>query len=96
MEVADHYRIRHSEFLSWSQDDRDKAINYHLWKRAACSTCGTRQEEWDPERGGDRHAYSAVLGHCRGCQEIESKREQMKSGPQIRGTYLALQRNPRG
>jgi hypothetical protein len=79
--------------LRWNKDDRDKAIHHHLRKRSACSSCGTRPEEWDPERGGNRHAYSAVLGHCRGCQQIESQREQMKSGPQIRGTFITLQRN---
>lgn len=83
----------HSEFLSKSKDDQDKAINLYLWEKSACQTCGTRPEEWDPEHGGSRHAYSAALGHCRGCQEIDSKREQLQSGPQIRGTYITLRPN---
>lgn len=83
----------HSEFLRKSKDDRDKAINLHLWEKQACNTCGTRPEEWDPERGGNRHAYSAALGHCRGCQELESMRESMKAGPQIKGTFITLRHN---
>lgn len=90
------YGLLHSEFLRKPKDDRDKAILRHIRKKSTCGTCGTRPEEWDPERGGDRHAYSGALGHCRGCQEIESQREQMKSGPQIRGTYITLLRNPTG
>lgn len=44
-----------------------------------CSDCGTRLEEWDDEKGGDRTAYLPSLFDCPGCKaagdalEAESK-----------------------
>lgn len=65
--------------------------------KETCKSCGTRPAEWDPKRGGDMHAYSAELGHCRGCAAIEQRRlEQEQGGRPIPGTYIALQRVDRG
>lgn len=53
----------------WTRGDRDKAIWWYLRRQSTCPSCGTREEEWDPARGGDRDAaYAPERHHCRGCQ----------------------------
>lgn len=86
-------RIFHSDFLARSQDDRDKAIWTVLRERQTCSRCGTRAEEWDPDRGGDRAAYRAVTGVCRGCQELDSRTDTLTEAQRGRGVYVHLQPN---
>lgn len=86
------YRVRHSEFLAWSDSDRDKALWQHIRSRQACSQCGTRPEEWDPDKGGRRRAYRAEIHQCEGCVV----REQAEAAPELqtaRGMRVALVRN---
>lgn len=91
--------IPHSHFLGgpprWDPDDRDKALAWHLHELERCPSCGTRPEEWDPERGGDRNAYVGEARHCRGCEvkaqaddELEHHRSEYP-----RGTDMVLRRN---
>lgn len=75
MEVAEHYRIPHSQLLGWPKADRDKAIWLHVRKRQTCSGCGTRAEEWDPSQGGRRGAYLATESTCPGCQQIAARQD---------------------
>lgn len=56
-----------STFLAWDRDDRDAAIVWQMRRRATCQSCGTRAEEWDPELGGDLHAYLGEVRTCQGC-----------------------------
>ncbi|MEU8279567.1 hypothetical protein ACFYOK_29375 [Microbispora bryophytorum] len=72
LEVAETYRIPHSEFLAWDRDDRDKAIALWLRKRLTCPKCQTRPEEWDESRGGSRTAYVPDVDRCRGCEVQEA------------------------
>lgn len=92
LRVCDHYRISHSQFLSWSEDDRDKAIWMFIRERQTCQQCGTRPEEWDPAQGGDRDAYHAVVTVCRGCQERESRLDTLTDAQRGRGVYVGLRR----
>lgn len=87
------YQIRHSEFLAWDDDDRGKAIAWHLRQAQACSRCGTRPEEWDEDRGGDSHAYIGEVHRCHGCVVKDRTEEspEMKNG---RGLHVVLVRNP--
>lgn len=66
--ICHHYRIPHSAFLSWNDDDQDKARAFWRFDRSVCTGCGTRPDEWDPAAGGDRRAYSADVIVCPGCQ----------------------------
>lgn len=91
MAVAAAYKIRHSEFLTWDTDDRDKALWHHIREQQTCRSCGTRPDEWDPEQGGDRHAYVANVDVCRGCQQLEGRRDSM-TGDEGRGIHIALAR----
>lgn len=69
------HAIPHSVFLSWDEDDQDKALAFEALQRATCSGCGTRIEEWDPKRGGDRSAYVGQHHQCPGCEALEQERE---------------------
>lgn len=91
--VCHHYRIPHSRFLRWSQDDRDKAIWAYVRDRSTCRHCGTRPEEWDEDRGGDRRAYYAVERRCLGCEQIQAKSDSLPAD-QGRGMYVGLKATP--
>jgi hypothetical protein len=92
MKVARAYQISHSEFLSWSRDDRDKAVWWEIRQGETCGNCGTRPAEWDPEQGGDRVAYLAKLTTCRGCQQIEARRAAIPEGHNALGQHIVLVR----
>lgn len=81
MQVCEKYHIRHSEFLAWSRLDRDKAVWWHVRDRGTCQSCGTRDEEWDEELGGDRFAYVAAVGHCRGCEVKAQAQRELDNAP---------------
>ncbi|MFC3986785.1 hypothetical protein ACFYY8_33560 [Streptosporangium sp. NPDC001559] len=92
--VCAAYRIRHSEFLGWDADDRDKAIWQYIRERQACRDCGTRPDEWDPKRGGDRNAYLAERELCRGCEVLQGAQASLAGDPgRIRGERMVLIRS---
>ncbi|MFG3439939.1 hypothetical protein ACGF0J_22050 [Nonomuraea sp. NPDC047897] len=78
--------------MSWSDDDRDKAIWHHIRQRQECGACGTREEEWDESKGGHRYAYVAEPRRCRGCEMKEAARESL-DGTEGRGVHIVLIRN---
>lgn len=83
--------IAHSTFLAWSPDDQDKALAWVALQNATCSACGTREEEWDPARGGDRHAYVADARRCAGCEALAQAQRQMNAEhPDELGIRLGL------
>lgn len=90
--VCHHYRIPHSEFLSWSADDRDKAIWVWLRERQTCSSCGTRPDEWDPEQGGHRRAYLAETVICRGCQAVAGRDAALTDEERQAGVHTVLRK----
>ena len=67
--------IAHSDFLEWDEESRVGAIAWMVEERITCSQCGTREDEWDPTRGGDRVAYVPVAHTCEGCARIEQAYE---------------------
>lgn len=70
--------LPHSTFLGWDQQDRDKALHYQAWLDGNCpGGCGTRPEEWDPDRGGSRFAYTPVVDRCPGCELIAMTRRDL-------------------
>lgn len=87
--------IPHSVFLGWDKEDRDRALWWHIRHAETCPNCGTRAEEWDPERGGDFHAYGADFAACRGCEVKARGQDEMDSAPKgefPRGSYVVLRR----
>lgn len=90
--MCELYRIPHSHFLGgplvWSVLDREKALAYQGWKARHCPGCGTREEEWDPERGGDRFAYVAETYRCPGCELRAMEQENIPDG--AKGVKIAL------
>lgn len=80
MAVCADYRIPHSVFLAWDKSDRDKAIWWHVRQREACPSCGTRRDEWDPEKGGREDAYVAAARRCKGCEAIGKRKRAVPDG----------------
>jgi hypothetical protein len=94
MALATAYRVPHSVFLGWDADDRDKAVAWHLRRLETCLDCGTRAEEWDPERGGAKNAYRAELVRCAGC-EARERAEASVPKDAGRGVTVVLKPNPK-
>ncbi len=38
-----------------------------------CSGCKTREDEWDPKKGGSRQAYETTTYVCPGCNLMEGE-----------------------
>lgn len=53
----------HSEFLSWSVEDRTKTVAYISEQALNCTMCGTAEWEWEE----NPHAYEPSEKWCRGC-----------------------------
>jgi hypothetical protein len=107
MEYCGPRGIPHSIFLGrvvgpgspqWTVDDRDKALWWMIHDREKCPNCGTRHEEFDPEQGGDLHAYEWKYTHCRGCEILaqgqDSLEKNRKNGSLRRGTSIRLSLTP--
>lgn len=92
MAVASEYRLMHSEFLEKDQLDRDKAIWWYLRQKETCPQCGTREVEWDPEQGGNVHAYGAEVRRCRGC-EVKQMAEGADLSGYGKGIYIHMRKN---
>lgn len=63
--------IPHSEFLSWDEDDQDKALAYQHEQSIRCGECGTSRAEWED----DPLAYMGDAWTCMGCETIELEQE---------------------
>lgn len=55
--------ISHSEFLSWTPEDRAKTLAYLLEHAATCQLCGTAPWEWEE----NKFAYEPTEKYCHGC-----------------------------
>ena len=92
--MCHHYQRSHSEFLAWSQEDRDKAIWQFIIEQKTCHFCGTRSEEWDPASGGRRDAYVAALVECEGCVvRLRGEKTFKQELEAFAGTRVVLMRN---
>ena len=66
--------IPHSTFLSWSEEDQDKAIAWQRLLAFRCASCGTFADEWVDERGMrlDPPPFEPVAHICHGCADREA------------------------
>lgn len=83
MAICWEFRITHSEFLSWDENDRAKTVAYFMEKNERCQLCGTAPWEWDPKQGGNRFAYEAVGELCQGCLHRAVANEQIGQSPGV-------------
>lgn len=95
--VCADYKIPHSRFLGWSQDDRDKAIWQRIRRSETCGSCGTHPDEWDEDRGGHRRAYTASIVVCPGCEVRQREEAELKAPrwEKVRGAFVVMRRNPK-
>lgn len=91
--------LPHSHFLGgpavWTDQDREKALAWQALKKATCSGCGTRRDEWNPDKGGDRRAYIADVDVCQGCAHVERMQNTASTDPSLkdrRGLKVILRR----
>lgn len=66
--------IPHSRFLSWTEDDQDKALAWRAEQAQHCHSCGTRRDEWED----DPFAYVVHSDQCPGCELLEIEQEEQE------------------
>jgi len=91
--------IPHSEFLSWADEDQDKALQWALAEGQKCPHCGTVPADWLDANG--RYVfpdpYVVRVNACVGCQILEEeKKAAEKTGEDMTGVYMSLVENPDG
>jgi hypothetical protein len=84
--------IKLSEFLSWPDDDQAAALAWQAHEGRRCGSCGTHPDEWDPEAGGSRGAYTPEVYACRGCERLEQLRDSDAVPKGVKGLHLRLVR----
>lgn len=81
--MCDRFQIPHSQFLAWSEDDQDKALEFAAHQRrhraARCPSCGTDPGDWTDERGRPlaEPAWIPEAKECHGCKVIDSARNDI-------------------
>lgn len=100
MALCERYQISYSHFTGgpavWTQADRDKALAYRIRKAETCPNCGTRPDEWNPDKGGHRHAYLPTIEIDPGCEQRQRKEAELQTDAwkNQKGAYVALRPNP--
>jgi hypothetical protein len=69
--------LPHSKFLTWHEDDQQKALWWAARQRQTCSGCGTHPDDWDEDVGGRRDAYAGEVQTCPGCRERQRVEAQL-------------------
>lgn len=68
-------------FLSWDEDDQDKALAFMRAQREMCpGGCGTRKAEWDE----DPDAYVGDIEYCPGCDRVAAEADNMPDEESLR------------
>jgi hypothetical protein len=83
MALCQKYRIPHSVFLEWDEDDRAKALAFAIEEGQRCQMCGTAPWEWDE----NKYAYEPTAQLCKGCYLKDTAQEDSKNLP---GTTVVL------
>lgn len=88
--------IPHTQFLTWSEDDQQKALWWMARDRQRCTGCGTHPDDWNEDVGGDRFAFVAEERTCPGCRERgpaeEALAKERQQGAAKHGTRVVLVR----
>lgn len=76
--------IPHSRFLSWDEEDQDKALAFVRAKAELCPECGTREHDWQQ----DPDAWRSNNRRCKGCEVLEIERGNIPEGEKGVKVYL--------
>lgn len=85
--------LPHSEFLTWHEDDQDKALAWLHEQNSKCRRCRTRPEEWDPKQGGSRWAYVVEIDRCSGCELLDQAQRDLAKMEDTHGIQMRLEPN---
>lgn len=81
-----------STFLEWDELDQDAALVWQAHEARRCPSCGTHPDDWNPEAGGRRDAYTAEAVVCPGCRALDSARSHEHNAKPPHGAHLMLTR----
>lgn len=83
-----------SVFLSWDDQDQDAALAWQAHEARRCPSCKTHPDEWDPDTGGRRDAYTADVAVCPGCRNLDTAKAN-NADKVPAGAHLILRPTPR-
>lgn len=92
--------IPHSQFLGglglWDDHDRELALAWDLRRRATCTGCHTRRDQWlDDEGRVDPHAMDVDWEECPGCYRLSRAKKAATEGGGERGADVLEYTFPR-
>lgn len=79
MEYCAPRALPHTAFLSWSEDDQDKALAWLIHDRSKCPQCGTHPDDWIDSATGralEPPPFMADAKRCWGCVTLSDSRER--------------------
>lgn len=83
-------------FLTWDEDDQDKALQWTMHQNHKCQNCGTSPDEWVDSDGRWVYPspYVVEVTACTGCQELEEEKKRAEGeGQDLTGVYMSLVAN---
>ena len=92
MRFCNEHAIPHSQFLSWPEDDRAKALAFEQWEAMRCRRCGMHPMLW-PEDSTDP-PYTVDAHRCQGCREQEKFENSLPKGASKTGLRLEWEKLP--
>lgn len=84
--------IPHSKFLSWGEDDQEKALQWTALEQARCPNCGTIPANWLDENGRwvEPSPYVLQVVECTGCKEMDEEKQKAETtGQDLKGVYMS-------
>jgi hypothetical protein len=68
MALCMRWHMPHSQFLSWPELDREKALAFELHESRRCRECGVHPDDWPEDTGFDEAPPFVVeASRCYGC-----------------------------
>lgn len=73
--------IPYSEFLEWSDEDQDLALEFKAQERITCSSCGTNPDDWFDNDGYyiEPAPYKVRAKRCLGCESLSEEHKRLGS-----------------
>lgn len=83
------------DFLSWSEESQQAALQWQAWESRRCANCHTHAEDWDAKSGGSKDHQHWHPQICIGCQKKEQAQAALaKDQDKTRGLGLVAVDGP--
>lgn len=86
MAICEKYKVNHSAFLDWPEEDQDLAIAQHLRELDHCPRCHTSESKWQK----NRFAYKPEVRRCRGCEMRQLQEDDLQTQKGTAGMFVVM------